>query len=192
MIGKLKGRISEIHGTEALIETPGGVFYWTFVTPDILTRFTEDVEVEFYTYHSIKEDSQTLFAFDTYEAYRVYMYLISVDGVGPKTAYTISCTSTPDTIRQAVQRSDVTFFEKIKGIGKKTAQRILVDLSDKMGTTFDLADAQKPTVNDMALDALISLGFKQKEAYDVLGNIDQELPLEDIVKQALQQLSRVS
>ena len=165
MIGKLKGTVSEIHGSEALVETSGGVFYWVFITPDMLGNFVIGDPVEIYTYHSIKEDEQKLFAFQTYEALRMFTLLISVDGVGPKTGYTIVCTSAIGDIRRAIRESDVTFFQKIKGIGKKTAQRILVDISGAMGTDFDLQASQEAEVDKDALAALESLGFKMPTRY---------------------------
>ncbi len=192
MIGKLKGVISEIHGSEALIETSGGVFYWVFITPDMLGSFMIGNSTELYIYHSIKEDEQKLFAFNSYEAFRMFSLLISVDGVGPKTGYTIVCTSAIGDIRKAILESDVVFFQKIKGIGKKTAQRILVDISSAMGTEFDLQASQELEVDKDALAALESLGFKTAEAHEVLSNIDKDLPLEAKVTAALQYLGRNS
>lgn len=192
MIGKLKGIISEIHSTEALIETSGGVFYWVFITPDMLGSFVIGDTAELYTYHSIKEDEQKLFAFNSYEEFRMFSLLISVDGVGPKTGYTIVCTSGVGDIRRAILESDVVFFQKIKGIGKKTAQRILVDISGAMGTEFDLHASQEKEVDKDALAALESLGFKTSDAHEVLAGIDAGLPLEAKIKAALQYLGRHS
>lgn len=192
MIGKLKGIISEIHGSEALIETSGGVFYWTYITPHMLGNYKLTDPVEVYTYHSIKEDEQKLFAFDSYEAFRLFAMLISVDGVGPKTGFTILCTAEPSAIRKAIMESDVLFFQKIKGIGKKTAQRILVDLSSSLGTEFDLNASQDSEIDNEALAALESLGFKKADAQEVLSHIDTTLSLEETIKAALQYLGRHS
>ncbi|OGK37994.1 Holliday junction DNA helicase RuvA [Candidatus Roizmanbacteria bacterium RIFCSPLOWO2_01_FULL_42_14] len=186
MIGKLKGRIAEVHGTQALFETSSGVFYWVYISPRLID---ESSDLELYTYHDIKEDHQQLFGFASYDEYRVFTFLVSVDGVGPKTAFTILCTSSPHEIQQSVITSDVDFFQRIKGIGKKTAQRILVDLSGRLGAEFDLATSDK-RVDEEAVDALVSLGFKIGEARQLLADIEPDISLEQKIKAALRKLSR--
>lgn len=189
MIGKLKGKITEIHGLEALIETSGGVFYRVFITPELQQKSGEDVEV--YTYLNVKEDQLTLFGFETYEQFRMFEIFLGIDGVGPKTAFTIVTTADPKAIRKAVVESDVAFFQKIKGIGKKTAQRILVDMSAHLGTEFDVAATQQKAEEDEdAIQALIALGFKRKEAVNALKKVDSGLSVEDKIKFALQSISK--
>ena len=189
MIGKLRGVIQEAFGQEALIETTGGVFYRVYVTPAILAKQTND-PVEIYTYLNVREDELTLYGFETYDTYRVFTYLISVDGVGPKTGYTIIATSSPEDIRSAVTANDVAFFQKIKGIGKKTAQRILIDLSTVFGSEFDI-NAGEETADDVdALEALMALGFKRADAKKALDKIDSSLSLEERIKLALQSVQR--
>src|SRR3989344_3872668 len=133
MIGKLKGKLTEIYGNEAYLETSGGVFYKVFITADIIQKYPLNTNVELYTYLNVREDELTLFAFHTVESYKIFMMLINVDGVGPKMAYAIIASHQPDAIKQAVLASDVDFFQQVRGVGKKTAQRILVDLTDKFG-----------------------------------------------------------
>src|SRR3990167_8351313 len=133
MIGKLKGKLVEIYGNEGYLETASGVFYKLFLTPDIIQQHNKDAEVAFYTHLNVREDELTLFAFHSRESYTIFTLLLSVDGVGPKMAYTIISAHNPDALRAAVLASDVDFFQQVKGVGKKTAQRILVDLTDKFG-----------------------------------------------------------
>lgn len=190
MIGKLKGTLSEIFGTEALIETSGGVFYKVHITPALAQKGVSSDQLELYTYLNVKEDDLTLFGFDTYQEYTMFTYLIAIDGVGPKTAYLIVSSSSPADIRTAVHANDVAFFQKIKGIGKKTAQRILIDLSAKFGSEFDITAGQETADDIDALDALVSLGFKRKDAKNALEEIDSSLALEERIKLALQSIKR--
>lgn len=189
MIGKLKGTISEIFGDEVLIETSGGVFYSVLVTPAILDKGAGG-DVKIYTYLNVREDDLTLFGFETREVYRLFTYFIAIDGVGPKTAFTIMSTSKPGDIRTAVVANDVAFFQKIKGIGKKTAQRILIDLSATFGSEFDVTAGQETADDVDALDALVSLGFRRVDAKKALEKIDSSLSLEERIKLALQSVSK--
>lgn len=189
MIGKIFGKITEIHGNEGYIDTASGVSYKVYLTPNL--AHISDKEITVYTYLNVREDELTLFGFETYELHKVFEYLIAVDGVGPKTAYTIVCTSQPDEIRKAAQGNDVAFFQKIKGIGKKTAQRILIDLSSRFGAEFDLEASESESQDEIdAIDALVSLGFKRKQAADALKSADPKASMEEKLKQALQSLGR--
>ena len=189
MIGKLKGKIVEIYGNEAYLETQGGVFYKVFITPEIVQQYPLNTEIELYTYLNVREDELTLFAFNTVESYRIFMMLINVDGVGPKMAYSIIASHLPNAIRQAVLASDVEFFQQVKGVGKKTAQRILVDLTDKFGEEFDIATIQESPEDIDVIDALVALGFKRSDARKTLQKLDKTARIEDKIKQALQILS---
>lgn len=188
MIGKIKGKISEIHESEALIETKGGVFYRVYITPDILGTNPKE-EIEVYTYLNVREDELTLYGFKTYQMYKMFTLFIGVDGVGPKVAYGIISSSDPSEIREAVASSDVAYFKKIKGVGKKTAQKILVDLSSKFGSEFDVSTLQESPEDKDAIDALASLGFKKEEARKALQEIDTNFSLQDKITAALRNLS---
>ncbi len=190
MIGKLKGVLHEILGDEILIETSGGVFYKTYVTPSILQKYTLNDEVELYTYLNVREDELTLFAFESYDAHRIFNMLIGVDGVGPKMAYTIIKYAHLDGIRDAVSKSDVDYFQRIKGVGKKTAQRILVDLSGKLGEEFDMSALQENPEDEDVVDALTTLGFKRTEALRELSLVDKHLNVEEKIKQVLKNIGK--
>lgn len=190
MIGKLKGIIREIHDSEALLETPSGVFYRVYVSPSLASVPSDGESIELYTHLQVREDDLTLFGFETYEIYRLFTYCIAVDGVGPKIGFLIVCSSTSDGIRQAVSANDVAFFQKIKGVGKKTAQRLLIELSSRFGSEFDVTSGQETQDDTDALDALVSLGFTRKDARKALLDIDASLPLDKRITQALQSISR--
>lgn len=190
MIGKLKGLLTDIHGNEALFETVSGVSYRLFVTPGCLEMGQSGEHIEIYTYLNVREDELTLFGFETYDMYRLFTYFVAIDGVGPKTAYLIVSTSQSDDIRTAVVSNDVAYFQRIKGIGKKTAQRILIDLSGRYGSEFDITAGQETQDDQDALSALVSLGFTAKDARKALSDIDATLPLDRRITQALQTISR--
>lgn len=190
MIGKLKGTLSEIFESEALIETTSGVFYRVYVTPQVVAMGVGEAIVEIYTYLQVREDDLTLFGFETHEIYRLFTYLIAIDGVGPKTAFGMICMAKPAELREAVLNNDVAYFQKMKGIGKKTAQRILIDLSARFGSEFDVTAGQETQDDVDAQAALVSLGFTAKDARKALAGIDGALPLEERIRLALQGISR--
>ncbi len=190
MIGKLTGILSEIHGDEVFIDTKGGVTYCVQLSPKIRDKIgIENDEISIYTYLDVKEDSLVLFGFDNYESFNIYSLILSVDGVGPKTAYTIVSAYESSQIKDAIGRNDVLFFQEIKGIGKKTAQRIIVDLASKIGAEVDL-ESMYVTEDKDAVEALISLGFKKQEVLRVLQKIDKDIPLQEKLTDALQLLTK--
>ena len=189
MIGNLSGIFSEMHGDEAFIETPGGVTYRVQLSPSVREKIgLLGGAVSLYTYLDVKEDSHVLFGFDSYESFNMFSMVLSVDGVGPKTAYMIVSAHDSLKIIDAIRRNDVLFFQEIKGIGKKTAQRIIVDLAGKIGGEANL-DSMYINEDKDAVDALLSLGFKRQEVLKALHKVPQELPLEEKLKQALQMLT---
>ncbi|KXK10907.1 MAG: Holliday junction ATP-dependent DNA helicase RuvA [Microgenomates bacterium OLB23] len=190
MIGKISGKLAEFHGEEGFIETQSGVTYRVILSPKIRESITAaGQDVSLYTYLDVKEDSLTLFGFDSYENFNTYSLLLSVDGVGPKTAYTIVGAYESQEIKNAIKRNDVFFFQEVKGIGKKTAQRIIVDLASKIGGEADL-EHMYVTEDKDAVDALVSLGFKKQDVLRVLHKVDAAQPLEERLKIALGLLTK--
>lgn len=190
MIGKLKGVLTEVHGDEAFIETKGGVTYRVQLSPKLREKIGSlQKEVSIYTYLDVKEDSLVLFGFDSYESFNIYSLVLSVDGVGPKTAYTIVSAYESSQIKDAIGRNDVLFFQEIKGIGKKTAQRLIVDLASKIGAEVDL-ESMYVTEDKDAVDALISLGFKKQDVLRALQKLEKNMPLQEKLTEALQLLTK--
>lgn len=190
MIGKITGSLIETHGAQGLIQTQSGLAYRVWLTPGLIAQTGETLSV--YTHLHVREDELTLFGFETYELYVLYTQFIAIDGVGPKTAFTIISTTTPLDIRAAVSKSDVAYFQKIKGIGKKTAQRILIDLASVFGSEFDVEASSHTVEDEDVVRALISLGFTAKDARASLEHVDHTLPLEKRITQALQGVTRSS
>ena len=179
MIAHLVGTITEKF-TNFIILDVHGVGYELFVTLPDAEKINLDDEVKFYTYHAIRENSEDLYGFSSLAAKKLFELLISVNGVGPKAAMAILSLGTPEEVRNAIANTDSAFIAKAAGIGKKSAERVIVDLRDKVGapshygateTKFSTAATVGP--EDEALDALIALGFPLKEASAALSSVDQ-------------------
>lgn len=144
--------------------------------------------VKFYTYHHIREQAQELFGFSSIAAKKLFELLISVQGVGPKAALAILGLGDSETVRNAIANSDSGFIAKASGVGKKTAERVVVDLSDKVGLAVNVAHAAGSTVapaGDEALEALMALGYSLNDAMTALEGVASNLPTAERVRQAL-------
>jgi len=185
MIGKIKGDLIEIDGNEGLIETSAGISYRVYLPTTLLSNVLP-YPIDIYTYLQIREDQHVLYGFDTKEQYKMFQMLLSVDGVGPKTAHGVVSKMGVKDIVKSVQNKDVESFTKVPGLGKKTAQKILLELSSKLKTELDIGSIIEVTVDTDALAALVSLGYRVNEAREMLKTIDTQLPVEIQVKSALQ------
>ncbi len=193
MIAHIVGRVTEKFQNSLIIDVHGVGYELSISAPDAENTHLDD-EKKFYTYHAIRENSEDLYGFSTLAAKKLFEMLISVNGVGPKAAMAILSLGTAEEVRNAIANTDASFISKASGVGKKSAERIIVDLRDKVGapshygattTKFSINAIQPP--NDEALDALIALGFPLKEATAALAEIDPNLPVEDRIRQALKQ-----
>jgi Holliday junction DNA helicase RuvA len=185
MISFLKGRILERGLTYIILEN-NGIGYKVFVTPEILERKAGE-EVSIFTYHKVAEDGQALFGLPNFGTLQLFEQLITVSGVGPKAALAILSATTVETVRQAIVSQDPGVFTRISGIGTKTAERIILELKNKMGA---LEAAPGAAASSDVFDALLSLGYNQREARDVLKRIDLGLPQQEQLKQALKFLGK--
>lgn len=191
MIAHLHGTITEILPASVIIDV-GGVGYEVIISAPDAEQVHLDDKYKFYTYHAIRENGEDLYGFSSLAAKRLFEMLISVNGIGPKAAINILSLGTPEEVRNAIANTDAAFISKASGVGKKSAERVIVDLRDKVGapshygtteTKFSILSAQP---NDMALDALIALGFPLKEASAALADVDPNLPTEERIRLALQ------
>jgi Holliday junction DNA helicase RuvA len=131
MIGKVKGILSEIDHNTGIIDTAGGVGYLLFLSPRILSHYKLNDQISLYTYLQVREDAQVLFGFETKEEYAFFKILLTVPGVGPKTAYTVISYAKTDELINAVKQNDIAYFSHIPGLGKKTSMKIILELSQK-------------------------------------------------------------
>lgn len=185
MIGKIRGTLSEVEGNTGLVETSSGVFYEVFLPPSVLSKkFPGDI-IEVYTHFHVREDAQILFGFSEKNEYKIFKLLLSVSGVGPKTAFTVVSFSPVDNLFKAVTANDIDYFSKIPGLGKKTAMKILLEMSSKLNTEFSIEKMHLSEEEKIILDALVSLGFKSSEVKNIIREIPKELTLEDKIKEAI-------
>ncbi len=192
MIAHLVGKIEEKFGSNGLILDVRGVGYEVTVPAPDFEAVNLGEEKKFFTFHSVKENSEDLFGFSTLAAKKIFELLISVQGVGPKAGVAILSLAEAEEVRNAIANGDVTFISKASGVGKKSAERVIVDLRDKVGipsrygaTEVKFGVARQADEPDEALDALIALGFPLKEASMALEKVDASLPVEERIRLAL-------
>jgi holliday junction DNA helicase RuvA len=186
MIARLTGRPAGVRG-DALVVDVGGVGYLVAATQSALRRAqgADEVALEIYTH--VREDALQLYGFAEPAERELFEHLLSVSGVGPKVALAIVSGSTPADLRRAIALEDITRFVAIPGIGKKTAQRVVLELREKLGAEAPVegrsrADSAPELV---ARDALVELGFSAVEAEQALASVDPELEPEERVRLAL-------
>lgn len=189
MIAHVKGIIAEKFNTSVIVDV-NGVGYEIALSVLDFDEARLDDEKKFYTYHKVSENAEELYGFSTLAAKKIFELLISVNGVGPKAAMAILSLAPPEEVRNAIANADTAFISKASGVGKKSAERVVVDLRDKVGLpskygTAEIIGAPKIDESDEALDALMVLGFPLKEATDALAKVDTSLPTEERIKLAL-------
>ena len=188
MIAHLKGNITEKFGNSLIIDVNGVGYEVTVPTPDFEAVHLDE-ERKFYTYHAVRENAEDLYGFSTLAAKKIFELLISVQGIGPKAAIAILSLAEAEEVRNAIANADAAFIAKASGVGKKSAERVIVDLRDKVGipSHYGATEAKfkKADEPDEALDALIALGFPLKEATAALEKVATDLPVEERVRLAL-------
>jgi len=190
MVGKIKGILAEIEANEALIETSGGVYYKVYLLPSIVSSSIVGESIELYTYLNVKEDALTLFGFDSKEKYRVFSMLLGVDGVGPKLAYTIISKASISELIAAITTSDYHFLSSIPGIGKKTAQKILVELAGKFNSEFTFENTITSQDDITVVEALVSLGFEKAKSQKIISKLDEQMSIEEKIKSAILEMTQ--
>ena len=182
MIAYLKGTILEKGLTYIILENQG-MGYKVFVTPEALQANVGDV-LTFYTYHKVSDDGQSLFGLPDFETLKFFELLITVNGVGPKVALAILSAARVDAVRQAIANQDAAAFTRIAGVGTKTAEKIIVELKNKV-----TSDKSQVTSSEV-FDALLALGYNQKEVREVINKIDSTKPQGEQLKQALRMMGK--
>lgn len=189
MIAHIRGVISEKFGNALIVDVGGVGYEMTVAVPDFESVNLGE-ERKFYTYHAVRENSEELYGFSSLAAKKIFELLISVQGIGPKAAMAILSLAEAEEVRNAIANADTAFISKASGVGKKSAERVIVDLRDKVGipSHYGATEAKTASVGveaDEALDALIALGFPLKEASAALEKVDSSLPVEERVRLAL-------
>ena len=191
MIAHIDGEVSEKFLNSIIVDV-NGVGYELGLSQIDAEATNVGEKKKFYTYHSIRETSEELYGFSSLMAKKLFELLISVNGIGPKAAMAILSLANPEEVRNAIANADSAFISKAAGVGKKSAERVIVDLRDKVGlpTAYNPASASATRdnfENDEALDALMALGFPLKEATSALSKVDPNLTIEERIRLALKQ-----
>lgn len=190
MIAHLSGTIAEKFGAGSIVIDVHGVGYEVSVSAGDFDAVVLGQDAKFYTYHHVREQAEELFGFSSLAAKKLFEMLITVQGVGPKAALAILSLGDAEHVRNAIANADSAFVQKAAGVGKKTAERVVVDLSDKVGlpTQYGRADVAvqaELNTSDEALEALMALGYTLADATRALEGINVNLPTAQRVTEAL-------
>lgn len=196
MYDYISGKISELNPTYVVVDN-NGLGYMiniSLTTYNEVSKTSRDENVKLYVYEAIREDAHVLFGFATKHERELFMMLISVSGVGPNTARMILSSLSPADLEQCIANGNVSLLKSVKGIGGKTAQRILVDLKDKIKVASDTlldSNSAPSAVYDEALAALVMLGFTQQMSQKALKKLLKENPaitVEEAIKKSLKMM----
>lgn len=185
MIAYLEGIILQ-KTTAYIVLQVGGIGYKVFTVPDIL-ELPIGSKVAVYTYMKVAEDGHTLFGVADFHTLHFFELLVTVSGVGPKMALAILSSAKSDAIANAIAHQDAAIFTRISGVGLKTAEKIILELKNKVGV---LEFSASGTSSSEVFDALISLGYSQKEVRDIVNKLDHNLPVQEQIKQSLKHLGK--
>lgn len=194
MIDYIRGAVAELTPTYAVIETSGGVGYMLNISLNTYTRLEGETEARLYVYEAIREDAYVLYGFTERREREMFLLLVSVSGVGPSIARMILSSITVPDLETAISTGDSNALKMVKGIGVKTAQRIIVDLKDKIkpaGNTLIEQTPSRSEVYDEALAAMVALGFAQQQSQKALKKLFAENPavtVEQAIKRALKMM----
>lgn len=191
MIAHVKGIVAEKFAGSVIVDVAGIGYEVTVPLGDFDAAMLSE-EVKFYTYHHVREQAEELFGFSTLAAKKLFELLITVQGIGPKAALAILSLGSAEQVRNAIANSDAVFVTKASGVGKKSAERVIVDLADKVGlpTYYEQTSGGVQTelnTNDEALEALMALGYTLADATKALEDVDLKLPTNQRITEALKQ-----
>jgi Holliday junction DNA helicase RuvA len=188
MIGRLRGTLVDKSDGSVLVDV-GGVGYVVAVTPRTLTNLPPvGDEAVLHTHLHVREDQLSLFGFDTTPDKDLFALLLGVSGVGPKVGMAILATMTPDQLRLTVVTGDTAALTAVPGIGKRSAEKLMVELRPKMEASLDASSGSGPMAE--VREALASLGYAPDEIRDTLATMSHDLGVEDMLKLSLQQLGK--
>lgn len=189
MIAHVFGIVVEKFGSSLIVDVQG-IGYEVQVAAGDFDATLLETSVKFYTYHHVREQSQDLYGFSSLIAKKLFEMLITVQGIGPKAALAILSLGETETVRNAIASSDAVFITKASGVGKKTAERVIIDLSDKVGHAIrtninGVGISNVISSSDEAMEALMALGYSLSDATKALEGISTELSTAERVTQSL-------
>lgn len=190
MIAMLKGVIGEKLAGEVVVDVQG-VGYGVFVTAEDEGRLVTGEVSKLYIYEYVREQAHDLFGFLSRDTQNLFKQLLDVNGVGPKMALNVLSVGPAQDVRVAIAGGDVKFIQQASGVGKRVAERIVVDLKDKVGLSgvelseTGMLQSEAALMKDEAVEALMALGYSSQDAAAALQQVDPKLPTEHRIKQAL-------
>lgn len=200
MIGFVNGEIEDIYEDQVLIDC-GFMGYNIYVCKNVIENCSIGDEIKLYTYLSVREDAMNLFGFLSKDELKLFKLLITVNGIGPKGALSILTTMTPNDLRFAIFKDDAKMISKVPGIGAKTAQKVILELKDKLNMDFnadnddyesyyDSDNNERENIIDEAIQALVALGYTQKEVVKIVKGCDLSLctTTEEVIKVVLKNI----
>ena len=199
MIGFLRGKVAALKADYCLLDV-NGVGYRVFIPNNTRSKLRLKEEAMLHTYMNVYQDGITLYGFYTEDEYDIFQLLIGVSGVGPKVALGILSSITVEGLCKAIQNKQATVLTKLPGIGKKSAERLILELKDKVAfaagdedeiLTLEMTDDVGEDMISEAMAALTALGYSQSEIAPVLKKASKCKTTEEIIKLALKQLSRL-
>lgn len=173
MIAKLKGKIEYIKGNHAVVDV-NNIGYKVFLMAHALGKVAGKKEVELFIHTHVREDDLSLYGFLTLEELEMFELLISISGVGPKSALGILTIATPKTIRAAILNEDSSILTKVSGIGKKTAERVILELQNKVAD-MSVSEREDAVVDSDPIEALLSMGYSAYEAREALKLVPKDV-----------------
>ncbi len=190
MIEYIKGKITTVNPSFAIVEA-NNIGYFINISLNTFSSLKKDSEQLFFIHEVIREDTHALYGFIKDEERVIFRYLISVSGIGANTARLILSSLTPTELQEAIATSNISLIKQVKGIGLKTAQRLVVDLKDKIGKLSaddNFLTVSNNTIKEESLSALVTLGFPKKQVEKTVdkilaGNVD--ISVEDLIKEVL-------
>ena len=187
MIAHISGKIVEKFAGSVIVDV-AGVGYEVIVPTNEFERAVLGDDIKFYTYHNITDRSQELFGFSSLAAKKLFELLITVQGIGPRAGIAIMSLGETEDVRNSIACEDAKFIQKASGVGKKSAERVILDLKDKVGMAISKPDGVGDSIilaSDEALEALIALGFNLNDATKALEQIPRDLLTEERITLAL-------
>ncbi len=188
MIATLTGMVAEKIGSQVILDV-SGVGYGVLVTVSDFGNLVIGDTVKLYVYENIKEDAHNLFGFKQLDVKELFEQLLSVKNVGPKVALAVLDIGPSNTVRAAIANGEVKILQTAKGVGKRAAEQIVVELRDKVGLPSETAEGvigrSGISAQDEATQALVALGYTDADAQMLLSKVDKDLSVEERIKQAL-------
>lgn len=184
MIAHISGTIIGRNDKSLVIQT-AGIGYRVLVTAETLLKHLQSSEIALWTSHIVREDSEELFGFETLDDQELFELLLSVSGIGPRSALGIMNVATLGTIARAVAHNDISYLTKISGIGKKTAEKIVLELRDKLP---EIAHESFDDSSRDVIDALIALGYSESQSREVVRGLDSEMDTQTKIKESLKKI----